>query len=288
MPTLTDRAMLVTLSVKQWTASKHDKTVSREVATAHSSDVNMGRYNKQLLAKTALEKIKRAAGAARNEHYYRTLPWSDEGFRMLSSAGYFEYAEKMRALQGDFDTAVSEFLQNYPQYVDDARAKLNGLFNPTDYPSEKEMRGKFSLGFNVCPVPTASDFRVDLGDAETAKVKAEIQAATDATVKAAMSDAFDRVRKVIAHMAESLQNYAVGPDGTKNPFRDSLVSNVCDMAQILPTLNVTGDPALDQIARDITANLCRHSAEDLRTSDWKRAETASRAQEILAKMSSYV
>lgn len=288
MPTLTDRAMLVSLTIKQWTAAKHDKAVSREVATSHNSDVTMGRYNKQLLAKTALEKIKRAAGAARTEHYYRTLPWSDEGFRMLSSAGYFDYSDKMRALQNDFDAAVTEFIQNYPQYVQDARARLNGLFKAEDYPSEKEMRSKFSLGFNVCPVPTASDFRVDLGDAETARVRAEIQAATDATVKTAMSDAFDRVRKVIAHMAESLRNYAVTPDGVQNAFRDSLVGNVCDMAAILPTLNVTGDPALDQIARDITANLCQHSAEDLRTSEWKRADTARRAEEILASMEAYV
>ena len=46
-------AMLVSLTVKQWAARKYDKRVSHEVAKTHNTDVDVGRYNKQLLEKSA-------------------------------------------------------------------------------------------------------------------------------------------------------------------------------------------------------------------------------------------
>src|SRR5579863_224358 len=115
--TLNDRAMLVELNISQWSASRNDKQVTREVAEKHGSDVSMGRYNKQLLSKAALEKIKKAASAARQEHYKRTLPWSDNGSRILTSAGYLTYSAEMRKLESEFYAAVAEFIQGYDQFV---------------------------------------------------------------------------------------------------------------------------------------------------------------------------
>ena len=68
------RAMLVELTIRQWTARKHDRKVSREVDQGHGAQ-NAGRFNKQLIAKDALEKIAKKAGAIREFHYAHTLPW---------------------------------------------------------------------------------------------------------------------------------------------------------------------------------------------------------------------
>src|SRR5262249_52087416 len=76
-PTVADRAVLVNLSISQWSAAKSDKTVNREVAQKHGSEEKMGNYRKQLVAKDAVKKYTELAGAIRAEFYRMTLPWGD-------------------------------------------------------------------------------------------------------------------------------------------------------------------------------------------------------------------
>ena len=187
---ITDRAMLVGLNIRQWSAVKHDKKVSSEVATAHGSDSKMGRYNKNLVSAEALAELKRIAGAARAEHYHRTLPWGDDGFRILTSAGYFDYNAKMSEFRQQFETALSTFTAGYSQYVEDARTRLNGLFNPADYP--RSIERKFGFEVSVRPVPDADDFRVDIGTAETARIKRDIQDQVNQTIQTAMAELSSR------------------------------------------------------------------------------------------------
>ena len=46
---ISDKAMLICLHITMWTARKHDKRVSEEVAQSHEANTNAGRYNKHLL-----------------------------------------------------------------------------------------------------------------------------------------------------------------------------------------------------------------------------------------------
>ena len=46
---ITERAMLAAVHISIWTAVKHDRKVSRDVADQHGAHQGAGRYNKQLL-----------------------------------------------------------------------------------------------------------------------------------------------------------------------------------------------------------------------------------------------
>src|SRR5258708_20349767 len=96
-PSLSSRAMLCSLSISMWSARIHDRAISEEIATLHRASANAGRYNKLLLPKTALEEIQKIAQEARQEHYFMTLPWGDDGYRVLPAAAYMDHAEKLRA-----------------------------------------------------------------------------------------------------------------------------------------------------------------------------------------------
>src|SRR5262249_10334242 len=50
-PTLSTRAMLCSLSISQWSASKHDRQASEEIAAHHGAQPDVGRYNKLLIPK---------------------------------------------------------------------------------------------------------------------------------------------------------------------------------------------------------------------------------------------
>lgn len=287
---ISERAMLVNLSIRQWSAQKTDKRVTREVADSHGSDVSMGRYNKSLVAKSALDKIKRIATDARTFHYARTLPWADDGARILSSAGYLDYAQQMRRYSDAFGAAIDELCEEttYDALVADARVRLNGLFNPADYPTLRQLRARFGFDMRVLPVPSGADFRVQLGDAETAAIQSHIEQTVRASIDAAMADVWSRIRTALSHLSTSLNEYQVTDDGVQHPFRDSVIGNIRSLVAILPSLNITGDPDLDAITAEIAQSIAPCEPDSLRECTSFRADTARRADEILAKMEAFV
>jgi hypothetical protein len=88
---ITERAMLAAVHISIWTAIKHDRKVSRDVADQNGAHQGAGRYNKQLLrGADKLDELRTLAGQIRQYFYKITLPWSDEGFRLLPSNFYFD------------------------------------------------------------------------------------------------------------------------------------------------------------------------------------------------------
>src|SRR5579884_3866071 len=85
-PSLSSRAMLCSLSISMWSARKHDPAASEEIASRHGAKSDAGRYNKVLLPKQALAEIQKIVSEARHEHYFITLPWADDGYRVLPAA----------------------------------------------------------------------------------------------------------------------------------------------------------------------------------------------------------
>lgn len=290
MVSLTDKAMLGRLTITQWTARKHDKKVSQEVADNHGASLDSGRYNKVLVSKAALATLQSAANAARTFHYENTLPWATDGARILPAANFFAYSERMRALRAEFDAQVRTFTAGYPDFVADARTRLNGLFNAADYPSVREIERRFSFDVEILPMPDAGDFRVTLGDDEAARIRADIQARCDAAVAGAVRDLWTRVHDAVKHMAERLRSYTVDDATGKvsNPFRDSLVTNLRELADLLPRLNVTGDPDLDRMRERLCRELAPHDPATLRDNGAVREQVAKSAEDILAAMAGYI
>src|SRR5216684_998322 len=248
---INESAMLVSLNISQWRAYKSDKKISNEVAKTHSSDPDMGKYRKSLLAREALASLQKIAGAARDDHYYLTLPWTDVGFRILSSAGYFKYNQTMKAHETAFwNEFRTVFQPNYNQYREDAR--------------------------------------VDLGDAETARIKAEIETRVQSQIALAVKDIWTRLSSVVAKMSERLNAYTETENGVVGTFRDTLVTNIVELLDVVPLLNITSDPAIDQFCKRIRRELTAHSPEELRDSEIVRKDTARRADDILSQMSGYL
>lgn len=288
---LASRAMLTGLTIRQWSARKLDRKVTDEVNASHGAHVDAGRYNKALIAKEALGAIIAAATAARTLHYSRTLPWLDDGARILPAAAYASYSDSMRRLRVDFESAVDAFAAQYDSFVDDARVRLNGMFRDDDYPTAAEIRSKFGFAVRVLPMPDASDFRAQISDNQAATIRSEIEESTRVALQVAMGDAWQRVTECVSRMVERLNAYK--PQAAKGLraegiFRDSLVENVRDLVEILPGFNLTGDAFLAQTIARMETDLCSHSADDLRDDAALRRDTAKAAEEILASVSQYL
>jgi len=275
---ITERAMLAAVHISIWTAIKHDRKVSREVAEQHGAYAGAGRYNKQLLREAdRLESLRSLSGQIRQYFYKITLPWSDEGFRLLPAHFYFELTTKMREFEQAFAQQVEEFLTIYPSYIEQVRPELNGLFREEDYPSTDKLRNKFGVKLEVLPIPSGNDFRVTLSEEEQARVAREIDENVRQSLQKGTEDLWTRLKGVVAHMVERLNE-------PESRFHASLVTNIGELVDLLPRLNVNQDEELNRFAGEIRDRLCGFTARDLKKNEVLRAATANDAAQILAEM----
>ena len=275
---ITEKAMLAAVHISVWTAVKHDRKVSREVADQHGAHQGAGRYNKQLLhGAEKLEELRTIAGQIRQYFYKVTLPWSDEGFRLLPANFYFELMARMREFEASFDAGVESFLRVYPQYIEQVRPELNGLFREEDYPSQEKLWAKFGVKLEVLPIPSGADFRVEMSAEEQARVAREIDTSVRQSLMRGTEDLWRRLREVVAHMVDRLNE-------PESRFHGSLVTNVLDLVEILPRLNVNGDTDLNHFAEQVKERLCNYSAQELKKHDLLRVTTAADAANIVAEM----
>lgn len=272
---LQESAMLVTLTISQWTARKHDKKVSNEVDTNHGAK-DGGRYNKLLIRKEALDPMSKIESAARLYLYKMTLAWGDNGERLLPANLFLEFGPQMQKFRTDFDHEVRNFVAEYPTLVQEARVRLGSLYDPADYPVD--VRDKFC--FNppaVTPVPSANDFRVNLNAEFVDSIKADITERMEQRQKDSLKEVWGRVRKVVAKMVEQLGN-------DEGRIFDTVITNARDLIDILPALNLSNDPDLDAIATELQGILV--PPDRLRQDKRLRATTAAAADAILSRMPS--
>jgi hypothetical protein len=289
MTTVTEKAMLASQSIKRWGASKHDKEITAQVAIDNAMAAEWGRYSKRLVAKESLEKISEIATRARHHHYENTLPWLDDGARILPSANYFDYMQAQNEFKRSFEDAVSDFISVYPSLIANAKAQLGAAFKSDDYPGANEIAGKFGMTIGIIPLPDGSDFRVKLGEAEEERIREAIEARTNEAVDNAMTSLWQGIHDHVSHMAERLRAYdptAKGKDA--GLFRDSLVTNLRELVTVLPKMNITGSNSLETFRDRIEQELCQFDAPALRDDAKLRDATAAKAEAILAEVSDFI
>lgn len=280
MSKINEKAMLVNLNISTWTARKLDKKATETVAREYATSGIAGRYNKILIAQEEIRKVEQAVGKMRAFHAENTLPWNQDGSRMLPSANYFEYVTAMNALRDEAQIAVGAFILLYPVLVEDARLRLNGLFNAADYPSPDRLASKFAFKIRFLPVPVSDDFRVTLGDEDINKIKQAIQNDVNDAFEAANRELWQRTYDAAKRMRDRLD--ACGTPGTR--FHDSAVDNVRDLCNLLPRLNVSNDPELDMLRLDIERDLLKYQASELKEDNGYRGEIIEAADDILKRM----
>src|SRR5690606_4902913 len=102
MPGIKEKAMLASVGIGIWTASKHDKKATQDVHDIHGA-INAGRFNKHLISKNHLRDLQALVSEIRKFHTDNTLPWGKRGERLLPSDNYMKYTSKMSYYRSEFD-----------------------------------------------------------------------------------------------------------------------------------------------------------------------------------------
>jgi hypothetical protein len=274
-------AMLVELSISCWTARKLDKRVSQEVDADKGAKARAGNYQKNLLAGThKLDNIVKFAANVRAWHLANTLPWSDNGLRLLPMDNFLRYKERLGEYEEEYNLLVKSFLDEYPTLVDAAAFQLGDLFDRTEYPEVNAIAHKFRFQYVFSPVPTAGDFRIDINEQAKAELTDNFNRNFDSRIKGAMKEAWTRLHECLTHVSERLED--VG-DNERKVFRDSLVGNAQELIDMLKVLNVTKDPDLERARQQLAQTFTGLEVKDLRESAEIRKDVRAQVNDILNK-----
>jgi hypothetical protein len=273
--------MLVEVSISCWSAKKLAKKETEELTTAKSAAKSAAKVQKNLLVDDPkLAQVNKYAADTRNWLARVTVPWSDAGARLVSTAQFMDFKKQLDVKQQEFDALVADFLNTYATMISAQAFKLGSMFDRSEYPDNSEVAKKFGLRYSFTPVPEAGDFRVDIADEIASQLRDEYAAEYQRRVDAVNREHWDRLKDVLDRMSERL---GVESDGKNKVFRDTLVDNALELCDLLRDTNVTGDQALDAARREVEQALLGITPKDLRTNDATRADVKSQVDSILDK-----
>ena len=260
---LTHDAMLVSLRINAWSGRLHDRQASNHVAIHHDASASAGRYNKRLLPKAAFAALTATMSQARTTHYENTLPWDDQGSRLLTVANYERYTELLDALGERVARERARLIEDYGGHIDQARLDLGRLFRLEDYPSKEALRDRFSIAYRIVPVPDADHFMARLASGDTERVKRDIERRIEERLHGAVGDLYRRLGEAVEHVSERLRE-----DGEGKPlvFRDSLIENIRGLVDVVPRLNIFGDDELARLCGQVKDRISVVDPDTLRPS----------------------
>lgn len=276
-------SMLVEVNISCWTAVKLDKKVSEEVDQAKNTKVKAGNYRKHLLAgNPQLDAVSKYAAKVRLWNTQQTIPWSDNGGRIVTMDNLFNggYKQQLDAHKAEFERLADSFIQVYPTLISAYAFQLGDLFNRDEYPSADQVARKFKFNYTLMPLPTSGDFRIDIAEQAKQELVAHYEAQFADRMNIAMRDLWDRLHGCLTHMSERL---TTDEDGKRKVFHGTMLTNARELVGLLRRLNVTNDPKLEEARRDLEHALTSADTDAIKESDYVRETVKQKVDAIINK-----
>jgi len=283
-PSISSAAMIVDYNASVWTARKKDNKASEDVNNMNAADKGVANVTKNLLGDCdELKAVTKFAANVRNIHYSMTMPWSDNGSRLLTTAQYFKYNEVMTDLQQEFYRLVNEFLNVYDWRVVKAQTKLGAMFNRDEYPTRDSLQDKFRFRVSYVPLPDAGDFRIDIGNEAMTQIKSQYESHYTQAIQTAMNDIW---RKLHDNLTTLVHELDVNEKGKGNRLYDSVFDRAIELTEMLGTCNVTGDSQMEAIRRQMEQALHGLNLDQIKRSPTLREDTRTKLTAAIAALPS--
>ncbi len=248
----------------------------------HAANKDAGRWVSRLWPKAALEGIISHDSATGRAHREMTLPWLDNSKRILPTAKFDDYMALMRTRRPERAALVKTFIDNYQFWL--ARGRRHAprrssnppnTRTPTPPPPASPSRSRPN------PSPTATTSASASPPATWPKCNRSSMTASQAAERIARNDLVARIVEPLVRIVDRLSD----PDAK---FQDSLIGNIRTIADSIPALNVTDDPAIEDIRLRILAGLATLDPDSLRESRSDRSRAATEANAILASFAPWM
>jgi len=193
---LSTSAVLVSVDVKTWTATKQDSNIADEVTDKKKADRGSGKFIKSLLrGNSSYRDIINTRQKIYNWINQSAYRWNHSQ-DLIPTVDLPKFTREFSMWEDLFNGQVDTFITQYPQAVSNQAMQQGDMYDSSDYPSADEVRSKFALDLYVSEVPE-QDFRCQVSDDLAKDLKINYQRQTEGIVKNVLSQQIDRVTKVM-------------------------------------------------------------------------------------------
>ena len=286
-PSISSAAMIVDFNASVWTARKKDNKASDDVTSMNAADKGVANVTKNLLGECdELRAVQKFAANVRNIHYSMTMPWSDNGSRLLTTQQYFKYNEVMTDLQQEFYRLVGELLDVYEWRVIKAQDKLGTMFNRDEYPTRDSLQDKFGFRMSYEQLPdggNTGDWRLDLPHEAMQTLRTNYTDTFNLKIKGAMDDIWHKLHDNLTTLVRQLD---VNEEGKGNRLYDSVFDRAIELTEMLGTCNVTGDSQMEAMRRQLEQALHGLNLDQIKRSPTLREDTRTKLTAAIAALPS--
>lgn len=278
---LHETCLLINLSINLPPQTRVAQQASTDVEHKYRTAKKQGRVTKSLFSAKDIKPLTRVMSEARTLFNELSLPY-DSAYRIIPSASYFEFVEKMAVVAKKFDTQKANFLREYHIILMRSEQVLGDLFDEDDYPTLAALENKmnFTIESSVIPAETAFDELAGLTPEAIEEMKVQARAGQQEKIEQALKDLFQRLFNSLKKASSKLAD----EDGI---FRDTLIGNINGALAAVDSLNLTNNQELIDTAEEVKQVISGITPEELRKDKELRKHTAETTQEVLKKMSNF-
>ena len=264
-------------SMGAWLPRKADMALSASTTAGAGADSGRIRVWKSLFGKDS--KIHEVVALHQNlGNYIRELssPWGSGGDRLIPADhidGIDAEVDKTNAAMGVLVTGI---VDNWDALVVAERDRLKGAYDPTDYPSQSEIRGKYYIRWDYWMVPSDSSSVFGQGLTAYADRLRENEAARMEYQKKVIQ------RDMAAKLAEPLANVVKLLRKDKTKLHRSLLGNITQILCVASAMNVYNDSWINRLTAELH-ELTRNDVQVLREDKSRRNAVADKAADIIER-----
>lgn len=266
-----DKALLLTVSKSGLGLTKSVSSQSVEVETDKSAlHIQKELFNSKELKAIFAEDIKL-------DDWLKTkcspFPFR-RGFFLIGVDLFQEVEAKLTLHSQVRKELIDTFIEVYDQAVIDAKARLNVLFNPADYPPASSIKALFDFEWTYLDFSISEKLKEvdkEVYDRKQAELEASYKEAEDVARQLLRA----RVKGLVDWMAERLTP-TLNDDGTekKKIFKAKSLDKINEFFTSLPSQDITNDDDLQKLVGDAKALLSGISPDALRSDANVRAMVA--------------
>tara|TARA_R100001082_G_scaffold77651_1_gene45453 strand:+ start:19012 stop:19887 length:876 start_codon:yes stop_codon:yes gene_type:complete len=289
MDKIQTNAMLVKVRCTKWNNSITDREITDQVTFDKSAADGYLRVTKRLAKQAVVKELNKIIGQVGNTVLRLwTVPW-DDGVHLITVDNLDRFEAALRKKADRLEELKSELQDTWPAVIEADRIRLGAAFDENDYPSVTEIVNRYSISYKLMPLPSGDDIRVNLPQQRVNAIRQQVERDVAAKVEAGAKVVSERVAEVLTTFIEGMERHGTKADGAKraSKFADSTVEAIERLAEALPGLNLTGDPALTAVSNDLFLKLRDLDPQVLREDEGKRQQAADTAKEIVSKLSGF-
>ena len=298
MTALNEKAILVSVKTKKFTATVKNREATAEFATDKQTTSEWVNITQRLVAKSVIDGPRKIAERGKNylrgvspgefdgEFLRGGLPYWGQNVHILPNTLSDKVLRNLGAFQEKFTEAVEVVRKALPDALKQAAIENPLLANQVAMPDVDTICDeKFQFEWQLDVIPSSDDIRVDASKEFVDELKRSVQGRADRKLQEVTQHSVMAVIKGATHLAKSCEDYDPQKKG-KSPFRDSAVNQVRELIPVIRGLNINADAAIDKAATDLLAAVGNKSANDLRADGEVRKDVASQARKVASSLDS--